>query len=81
VEYGYKIQIMECKEFVQGGLPNESFYRKKNETHELGTGTFFVHKTIISVVKRVEFVGDRMSCLTLRGRWYHFTVLNVHTPT
>jgi hypothetical protein len=40
-----------------------------------------VHKRIISAVKRIEFVSDRMSYLILRGRWCHIIVLNVHAPT
>jgi hypothetical protein len=31
-----------------------------NESHDLSSG-FFVHKRIVSAVKRVEFVSDRMS--------------------
>jgi hypothetical protein len=41
---------------------------------------FFVHKRIISAVKSVEFVSDRMSYTILRGRWCRI-VLNVHAQT
>jgi hypothetical protein len=56
------------------------FYGKGNEYHEIGTG-IFVHKRIISAVKRVEFINIRMSCIMLRGRWCDIFALNVHAPT
>jgi len=46
----------------------------------LGTG-FFVHHSIVSAVKRVEFVSDRVSYIVLRGRWFDIIVLNVHATS
>jgi hypothetical protein len=42
---------------------------------------FIVHKRIISAVKRVEFVSDRISYIIIRSRWCDIIVLNVYVPT
>jgi hypothetical protein len=39
-----------------------------------------VHKRIISAVRRVEFVSDRMSYTILRGSWDNIIDLNVRAP-
>ena len=41
----------------------------------------FVHRRIVSAVKKLEFFSDRMSYVVLRGRWCNIIVCNVHPPS
>ena len=40
----------------------------------------FVHRRIVSAVKRVEILSDRLSYIDLRGHCCKIIVLNVHVP-
>ena len=53
------------------------FYGGGNTNHQVGT-RFFVHRRLRSAVRKVEFISDRVSCITLKGRWSDIIVLNVH---
>jgi len=42
---------------------------------------YFVQHRIVSTVKRVEFVSDRILYIVVRGQWCNIIVLNVHGPS
>jgi exonuclease III len=70
----YKLDLMGVQEvrWDKGDIVRTGdlkFSRKRIENLQLGTG-FFVHHRIASVVKREEFVSDRMPYRLLRGRCF-----------
>jgi exonuclease III len=81
----YKLDVVGVQEvrWEKGGIEQAEdytfFYGQGNGYHQVGT-SFFVLKRIISAVRRVEFTGDRVSCIILRGCWCNIIVLNVHAP-
>ena len=83
---GFKLDLVGVQEVrwdregtVRAGDCN-FFYRKGNENRQLETG-FFVHHKIVSAVKRVELVSDRVPYIVLRGRWCNIIFLSVNAPS
>jgi exonuclease III len=65
----YKLDLVDIQEvrWDKGGTERAEdytfFYGAGNEDHQLEKGVY-VHKRIISAVRRVEFVSDRMSYIS-----------------
>jgi exonuclease III len=81
----YKLDLVGIQEvkWKKGGTERAEDYTffcgQGNGDHQLRRG-FFVHKRIVSAVRKVEFISDRMSYIILRGRWCNIIVLNMHAP-
>jgi len=57
-----------------------NFFLWKRKQKSLIENRIFVHHSIVSLVKRVEFVSDRMSYVVIKGCWYNISVLKMHAP-
>jgi hypothetical protein len=66
-----------CAKYLCIYRSKKFFCTEGSGNHQLGTG-FFVCKRIVSVIRRVEFVSDRVLYIILRGCWCNIIVLNVH---
>jgi hypothetical protein len=79
----YKLGLVGVQEvrWEKGGTERAEDYTffcgEGNGDYQLETG-IFVHKRIVSAVRRVEFMSDKMSCIILVNRWCNIIVLNVH---
>jgi hypothetical protein len=69
----YKLDLVGVQVGWEGSGTEPAEYTFFYGNHELGTGNF-VHKRIISAVKRAEFVSDRMSYILLRGHCCHISL-------
>ena len=82
----YKLDLMGVQEvrWGKGGTvrAGDYIFSMAKETKIMNWEQYFyVHHRIVSGVKGVEFVSDRMSYVVLRGRQCSIIVLNVHAPS
>jgi hypothetical protein len=76
------VRVKEVRWVECGSQPEDDYIfsnGNKSDSNHLGQA-FIVDKGITSTVKRKEFISDRMSYITLRGRWFDIIDLNVHAP-
>ena len=55
------------------------FYEKGKEKLSIENRILVYHR-IVSVLKRVELLRDRMSYIDMRSRWSNIIVSNMHAP-
>ena len=62
------------------GRAGDYNFSMEKETKIISWEQDFLQRRLISAVKRVEIVGDRVLHIILRGRWCNVIVLNVRAP-
>jgi hypothetical protein len=77
-----KLDVMGVEEvrWDEGGSQPAHDYKFFYGNHHLGTG-FRIHTGTILAAKRVEFISDSVSYITVRGRWCDIIVLNSQAPS
>jgi len=70
------------REKGQGKNRGYIFFQWKKETKIINWERNFLYTTEeYQQLKRVEFIGDSISYVVLRGHWYIIIVLNMNAPT
>jgi len=80
----YKLDSVGVQEVTwnKGGILRAGDYiLLKRKRKSLIKNRIFLHHRILSAVKTVEFVSDRMAYIVLRGRWCNIVVLNTHATS
>jgi len=81
----YKLEVVGIQEvkWNKGGIVRARDYilsMEKGTKSSIGNRTF-VQNRILTPLKTVQSVSDRMSYIVLRGHWCNIIVLHEHAPT
>ena len=81
--YGVEVVALQETRWTGEGSLNAGSYTLHyggSETHSFGVGVM-INKKILSAVRDVKFINERLGLLVVQGRWYKIAIINVHAPT
>ncbi|EFN64073.1 Craniofacial development protein 2, partial [Camponotus floridanus] len=82
-KYGMEVVALQETRWTGEGSLNVgsyAFHYGGSEIHSFGVG-FMINKKILSAVKNVKFINERLGLLVVQGRWYKIAIINGHAPT
>ncbi|XP_018339777.1 PREDICTED: craniofacial development protein 2-like [Trachymyrmex septentrionalis] len=82
-KYGVEVVALQETRWAGEGSLNAGSYTLHyggSEIHSLGIG-FMINRKILSAVKDIKFINERLGLLVVQGRWYKIAIINVHAPT